>query len=102
MSKHQIVRFNDDEEVHEVPHVEDLSIDERLCLWYTNLDYQDMRVLDKMIIGDMERGVVPGGACIRGLESRTSSASMDRKTIILDSVCAGPEVLIPCEYGDLA
>lgn len=71
-----------------MPRINDLSPEEVASVWFTKEEYSHMRELDQIILNGMDRGYNLGDSCIRGLEGRTPRASMGKRILILDGICA--------------
>jgi hypothetical protein len=74
--------------VHEVPHVDDLSFEERLSVWYLKKDFAVMRLENNILVHTISNGTTPSDACTRGLEDRTHEASSNKRIAVTDGLFA--------------
>lgn len=89
MSMNRTVRLHEAGNViHEVPHVDDLSFEERLNVWYLKKDYVVMRLENQVLVHTISNGTTPIDACTRGLEDRAHAASLDKRIAVMDGLFA--------------
>lgn len=74
--------------VHEIPHIGNLSLDEKSDVWFTGSDFKRMKKSDRCLLRTIRNGApVPSEA--RGLEARRSPiAFMESRISIMDGIAA--------------
>ena len=76
------VRFSQDVQAREIPHLNDVSEQQIECTWYTEEEYSDIKSEILLTLKRQRYGVLDNckELCFRGLEARTREGSIFRRS----------------------
>jgi len=89
MSPKRTVHFGKEADYHQVPHREEMSCHEKAKLWFSKEELSRMQLEDQQLLREVQHGTANvDSICTRGLESRSSAASVDSRLSIVEVICA--------------